>query len=376
MRFRNLRAKGFRNLSSVDIKFSPSLNIFIGENGQGKTNCLEALYILARGDSFRYGDNLTFVGFTQDQAYIESIIAKDNGLENTLQTLIQSQSKHFQMDKKRIASSSLAKLFSVVLFSPESLAAIKEGSDNRRELIDDLIISIDPKAADLISSFKKCHRARNKILKNFVDKKCDRSTTIDLLESINSTFFKLSTELTTRRTSAIISILPNLNKAMSEITGKNVEISVEYVISEQNALQFTSHEVDKLLRERAKQLFDAELGSGVSLIGPQKHDVRFLYNQKDSRFFCSQGQQRALILAFKMAQIVYHSTVHGNYPILMLDDVLSELDAEKRDLLIRFLAKTPTQIFITTTDFNLPESFEGNEIAVFTVIEGRVSTLS
>jgi len=98
----------------------------------------------------------------------------------------------------------------------------------------------------------------------------------------------------------------------------------------------------------------------------------FLYNQKDSRFYCSQGQQRALILSFKMAQIVYHRTVHGTYPILLLDDVLSELDVVKRGALIEFLHNTQTQIFLTTTDLHLPEEMNMSESKVFEVKEGRI----
>jgi DNA replication and repair protein RecF len=127
-----------------------------------------------------------------------------------------------------------------------------------------------------------------------------------------------------------------------------------------------------LIEKRQKELLDAELSSGVSLVGPHKHDLRFLYGQKDSRFYCSQGQQRAIILSFKMAQIVYHRKVHGVYPLLLLDDVLSELDKNKRDALIAFLHEINTQTFITTTDFTLPESFHLKEISVIRINDGKI----
>ncbi|MBO9668387.1 MAG: DNA replication and repair protein RecF, partial [Bdellovibrio sp.] len=117
---------------------------------------------------------------------------------------------------------------------------------------------------------------------------------------------------------------------------------------------------------------DAELSSGTSLVGPHKHDIVFLYGGKDSRFFCSQGQQRAIILSFKMAQIVYHRKAHGTYPVLMLDDVLSELDKAKRDALITFLHEINTQIFVTTTDFTLPESFSLDQLSVVRIKDGQI----
>jgi DNA replication and repair protein RecF len=128
------------------------------------------------------------------------------------------------------------------------------------------------------------------------------------------------------------------------------------------------------LHKRLLELRDAELASGASLVGPQKHDIFFLYGQKDSRFYCSQGQQRAIILSFKMAQIVYHRRVHGFYPALMLDDVLSELDEGKKTALINFLQEINTQIFITTTDLLLPGNFALENSAVMTVKNGALTT--
>ena len=112
---------------------------------------------------------------------------------------------------------------------------------------------------------------------------------------------------------------------------------------------------------------------GSSLIGPQKHDVIFLYNGKDSRFFCSQGQQRSIILAFKMAQIVYHHKVHGFYPVLLLDDVLSELDLTKQESLISTLNQTETQTFVTTTDTSILKKLRMEKSQVFHVHAGTVT---
>ena len=113
--------------------------------------------------------------------------------------------------------------------------------------------------------------------------------------------------------------------------------------------------------------------SGVSLVGPQKHDVIFLYNGNDSRFYCSQGQQRSIILAFKMAQIVYHHKVHGFYPVLLLDDVLSELDLNKQESLISTLNQTKTQTFVTTTDVSLISKLSLSNARVFNIRNGQIS---
>jgi DNA replication and repair protein RecF len=162
---------------------------------------------------------------------------------------------------------------------------------------------------------------------------------------------------------------------MQHIVGasaKNVEISVDYLISGASAREFSRQQIYNALSIRLKELGAREIDVGHSLVGPHKHDVVFLYNGEDSRFFCSQGQQRALILSFKMAQIVYHYTVYQSSPILLLDDVLSELDHLKRANLVEFLKRVQSQIFITTTDIAFPHDFGDQSIAIYKLHDGRV----
>jgi DNA replication and repair protein RecF len=364
----------FRNFSEAVARFSPKVNIFLGENGQGKTNLLEAISILTTGQSFRYADNENFLKFGAHEAFLKAKV-RHGELDYDLQLNILKSRKNHLLNGKKTSALELSKKFPSVVFSPESLAAIKEGADQRRQLVDDLIISFHPRNVDLVGEFRRALKTRNKVLKNYVSGDVPRAETEALLESITPIFLRLAVELTNQRLEALRAIYRDFNHAMQFISKREaVDISVDYVISEQHALNFTSNDIEFLLRKRLNELHDAELASGASLVGPQKHDVVFLYAENDSRFYCSQGQQRALILSFKMAQIVYHKRIHGSYPALMLDDVLSELDAEKRDSLIRFLSEINTQIFITTTDFSLPSSLKSEDCAVLKVREGQIIT--
>lgn len=364
--------KNFRNFSEATVKFSPKVNIFIGENGQGKTNLLEALFVLTRGQSFRYADNENLIHKGSHEAFLKAK-AMHGELDYDLQLSILKSKKNHLLNGKKATFTDLSFRFPNVIFSPESLAAIKEGADQRRQLIDDLLVSFNPRNADLIADFRKALKTRNKMLKNYLSGDVDQFQTQQLLESLNPTFLKLAADLTWQRLEALRAILKDFNHSMNSISNTtNVDISVEYVVSSENMMQKSRSDVENLLRKRLSELTSAELASGSSLVGPQKHDIVFLYDENDSRFYCSQGQQRALILSFKMAQIVYHRRVHGTYPILMLDDVLSELDSGKRDSLIRFLGDINTQIFITTTDFNLPESMKSEDCAVIKVREGQI----
>lgn len=372
MIFERLRLVNFRNYRDVVVSFSPRVNVFVGENGQGKTNLLEALFLLSQGDTFRYSDNTTLINSGCSEAIIQARVVQ-NELHYKLQLGLTKSRKVLTMNDKRITSTDIRKLFASVVFSPESLSSIKEGADHRRELLDELLITFDRRNADLITDYRKALKTRNKILKNHLEGLQDRQVTLQLLESINPTFLRLATDLTFARISALNGLAKDFNNAMQYISkNDSTEISVDYVISSENGMSYSSEKVNNALQNRMSELQDAELSTGSSLVGPHKHDIVFLYGQKDSRFYCSQGQQRAIILSFKIAQIVYHRKAHGTYPVLMLDDVLSELDKAKRDALITFLHEINTQIFVTTTDFTLPDSFKLDQMSVITIKDGHI----
>lgn len=365
------RIHNFRNFVESAATFSPRLNVFLGANGQGKTNLLEALYLNLQGETFRYADNVNLIRSTIDFSLIQAEI-REGDLTYELKTQIMKSRKNQFLNGKRVTSSDLKKEFSAVVFSPESLASIKEGADFRRQLIDDLLISFNKRNADLISEYRKALKTRNRILKNYLENLEDKASTVRLIQSINPFFLRLGVQLTTARIDALNGLLKEFNSAMQYISGNNSEVGVQYIISGIDALDYSAQDVIDALHKRAEELTDAEMSSGVSLVGPHKHDIVFLYGQKDSRFYCSQGQQRAIILSFKMAQIVYHRKAHEVYPILMLDDVLSELDQQKRESLITFLHEINTQIFVTTTDFSLPKSFSLDEVTVLKISNGQI----
>ncbi|MFP5518599.1 MAG: DNA replication/repair protein RecF [Bdellovibrionia bacterium] len=372
MYFSKVRLRNFRNLKELDTSFSPRLNVLLGQNGQGKTNVIEALYILLKGDSFRYSDNDTLITHAEESAHLAALLIQ-NDLEFSLKSIItKSQKQHF-INNKKVNVAEVKKNFSAVLFSPESLSAIKESSENRRALVDDLLTTYEKNNSDLLLNYRKALKTRNKILKNFVQELTSKSETLALLESIDPIFLNLAAELTHKRLQALKSLTKDFNNAMTYISGESAEeITIFYEISGNNVLSFSLSEVSDLMRKRLQELQLAELSQGSSLVGPHKHDLKFLYGQNDSRFYCSQGQQRAIILSFKMAQIVYHRKAHGIYPVLMLDDVLSELDKQKRDALINFLHEINTQIFVTTTDLQLPTSFSLENTLVANVQNGSI----
>ncbi len=371
MFFKKTHLRQFRNFSDSEVEFSKRINFIIGDNGQGKSNLLESLSLFSTGSSFRYSDNDNFIKEEKNEAVIRAELEKNN-LDYEIKIEILKSKKQISINQKKVSSSELQKNFAAVIFSPDSLSSIKNGDDERRRLIDDLVISVEPEKSLLISDFKKAHKTRNKILKNFSEKKTSRPETKDLLESLNPLYLRLSALLTVARLRSLKQIEYDFNYAMQNISKDSSLASVEYSISGKKMSVLGEEQIYETMQKRQVELNEAEMASGVSLVGPHKHEISFLYNQKDSRFYCSQGQQRAIILSFKMAQIVYHRKLHGEYPFLFLDDVLSELDSAKQEALISFLHEINTQTFITTTDLNLPQAFHLEDTSVIHVRNGNV----
>jgi DNA replication and repair protein RecF len=371
VRIDQLRTQYFRNLQSDTVRFCAGVNILVGENGQGKTNLLEALYLTCKGTSFRHAPTGAFIEKNSTTAVLEADIAHRD-LSFPVRVAVETKSKRHSVFGKKWSSSDLHKNFFCILFSPESLASIKESSEHRRELVDEFLVSYDSTCAELLAEYRKTLRTRNRILANYVDKLEDKSTTEQILASINPRFFELAVSLTWKRLQALREIEADFNQAMQLISGISASpVEIRYEFNHENRMRHSLREIQQNLDKRMQELHAAELASGTSLVGPHKHDIVILYGGQDSRFFCSQGQQRALIISFKIAQIVYHRRANGFYPILMLDDVLSELDHEKQKALIRFLESLRAQIFVTTTDVELCRSFQSGEIAVMQVKEGR-----
>ena len=380
MLIQRLKIRNFRNYSALDLPLKSGINILLGENGQGKTNLLEAIYLLCRGRSFRPGNVSTWLGKTcSDErgdsiAVIAGSIESHNGQYDEVKMAIEGKRCNFSLNGKRATRATILSHFPCVLFSPESLAAIKEGPNSRRQLVDDLLISHSPISASLLDQYQKALRSRNCWLKEAKKGNLSDHTEIHrVLDSLGPGFLDLASQLVVARLEVMHALLPGLKEAMGKIfPSANVDISVDYLISGESALDWNASKVHFVLEERASQLRNAEIDSGISLVGPQKHDIQFLFGGNDSRYFCSQGQQRSLILSFKMAQIMYHYKVHQEYPILLLDDVLSELDQEKRTNLIEALKGIRSQILVTTTDLFFPWDFGDRDLAIHQVVNGEI----
>lgn len=354
----HLRVQNFRCFSQRSVHLSSGMNVFVGANGQGKTSLIEALYLLLSGESFRTSDLSPLVKSPwtgpEPQFLVEGLVHHGPGqsLQSHIRYALKGRTRSLTLGGKAVTAAKLQMDFPKILFVPESLSAIKGGPEERRNLLDRALVHLYPHKAALPQQFRKALLQKNKLLKMLREGEISAQEGEKTLRSLNTLFLERAFDLTVARQSLLLELLPYIQQAFQTLYSAqaSVEISVEYVMSGIDHLRSSEGEVVNAMSQGLKERKDTEVQVGKSLVGPHKHDINFLFNSRDARSYCSQGQQRALILAFQMAQIQRFMEVHGGPPVLLLDDVLSELDLEKQIFLLKYLKGLSTQILITTTD--------------------------
>ncbi|MCS6838426.1 MAG: DNA replication and repair protein RecF [Bdellovibrionaceae bacterium] len=351
----DLKLISYRNYINSHFTFNEKFNLIIGENAVGKTNLVEAIYLLLNGMFLRELQIDDVVSFSHTHAYIEGHVNCGNYTISYDVTIDRNRrTKNHRKNGKRVNIDELLEDNSVVTFVPEHLSSVKMGSEYRRMLTDHSLISLNKDNQILIREYKKALVHRNKILKNFVEGLQTKEQTEQLLKAINPLFIKYSTLLTVRRIHFLALIEPMMNQVLDQFFQGSDFLQIYYIISSQRVSFDTSYDqlyqkVEGYHWERWQQLREAELRVGYSLFGAHRHDIEFYFNEKNAKTHCSQGQQRLIILSFKMAQMtLLKQTRNGDF-YLILDDVLSELDLKNQSVFLEFLVQLPSQVFMTET---------------------------
>ncbi len=370
MKFNQIELRNFRNIKDQSLKLNSGLNVFRGQNGQGKTNLIEAIYLMTMGRSFRTSRLPDLINKNHGQGfYLSSLITKKD-LSFRCHMLAEESKKQISVNNKRWSSAQMRLHFQSVLFSPESLLIVKDSSQKRRELLDELAISLYPGFAKVQWEYIRLMKQKKALLRQLKEERIKGPQGEVLFEQISRQMLEKGADLTLYRLTAIQDISPILlQEFLSIMDSHYANISMDYLVSNTKIEHQDKSHILNAMYKRWNELKTRELATGQCLVGPHKHDIDFIYNGENARFFCSQGQQRAVVLAFKMAQIKLHYRAHKAFPILLLDDVLSELDREKQMRFVKYLFSTRAQILLTTTDATpLPEVAVSS---VFEVIEGR-----
>jgi len=358
----SVELSNYRNYDSLNMNFDEHVNIIYGDNAQGKTNILESLYLCSTSKSHRGSKDKEIIRFGQDESHIKLNVKKHNMNYRIDMHLKKNKSKGIAVNgipiKKAIE---LFGIINIVFFSPEDLNIIKDGPSERRRFIDMELSQLDKIYLNNLVNYNKVLVQRNKLLKDIAFAP-NNTQLLDTLDIWDMQLVKFGSEIIKGRISFIEKINEIIVDIHSKLTGGSEELKVSYV-------PFV--DIDNFERE-LKASRDRDIKYKLTNIGPHKDDLIFLINGNDVRKYGSQGQQRTAALSLKLSEIELVKIIIKDTPVLLLDDVLSELDSNRQNFLINSIGDIQT--IVTCTGL---EEFINNRINInklFKVTDGSVSS--
>jgi len=367
VRLRALHLQDFRNLAEVALTPSPRLTVLLGENGQGKTNLLEAIYLLATLRPLRATRLGELVRFGAERAVVQARVDGPGG-ERVLAVEVVSGGRTATLDGKPVERlDGYLESLAAVCFSPDDLLLVKGGPDGRRRFLDRAAFNRWPAVLGEAREYVRALRARNAAL---------RGGGGPVEESFRAQLVRAGARLLRRRRDVMVELEPRLQAAFAEISGPGApRAEIAYRPSGGIDLDGDEAALAARLEEALAQRLPRDLDRGYSTCGPHMDDVLLAIGGRAARAYGSQGQQRAYVLALRIAEIENLRAVLDRPPLLLLDDVSSELDPTKNAFLLGYVASLPAQAFLTSTDRRLIEPAAGAETAFFRVASGAVSPL-
>ncbi len=347
---RYIELKNYRNIEEARVDMTEGVNVLIGDNAQGKTNLLEAVYTFAMGKSFRGVKEADVIKFGESEALFSI------GFENDKRSDVQTLKMHVRKGGRRRIELNGLKIdkigemigsFRAVLFCPEHLSLIKEGPSMRRNYLDVAISQFRPIYLRSLQRYNAILEHRNKLLKSAEE---DRRTLDGTIELWSEQLANEAALISSFRAKYVSLVGEAVERYFSEMTGMKEKVQIDYMgSSKQRSEEYVDTEnTKKRYFELLTQNIEREIAAGSTLWGIHKDDIEILINGKSARIFGSQGQQRSLALAMKLAEgdICYSET--GDRPVLLLDDVLSELDSTRRSFLLSKV--NDRQVIITSCE--------------------------
>ena len=339
----HLRLRDFRNYPRLDADFAPGFHLLLGDNAQGKTNVLEAVYLMATLRSFRGVGGAQMVRHGQKGYFVGGKVVGQG--EHDIKMYWSLRERNLSLDGRpvRKLTDYLGTLRTVV-FCTEDLQLVKGAARARRRFMDLLLSQTQPGYLPLLQRYMRAVRARNALLKQ-------NSADVATLDSFSKELVKMGDEIIRHRRELIPKLSPLARLAYRRISNDAEELRMEYQPSVKR--DFAVELAQSSARERTYR---------STLVGPHRDDLQLLLNEKSAAQFGSEGQKRTLAIALKMAQAEYFAGIHGSAPVLLIDDVMGELDAKRRNGFLPLLEqsrRTGGQVFMTATEVNWPRELGG-----------------
>lgn len=360
-----LQLKNYRNYDELDLTLSPNINIFIGNNAQGKTNILESIYVLAMTNSHRTTRWKELIRFSCHETLMKTSLVKNSGMSLTLEIEMTNEGRKYKVN--HLVQQKASQYFTnmnVILFSPEDLSLVKGSPGQRRQFLDREIGQLYPKYLYEMIQYKHILKQRNTYLKQV------KSVDETYLTILDEQLSEVAAELMLERQAFIAELEGIANEIHQTLSLNKEKMTLQYE---------STFPLDTMTKEQIKETFFKQLQARherdihyhQTTIGLQKEDVIILLNGTNAQHFASQGQQRLIVLSLKLAEVQLLYKKNGDYPILLLDDVMSELDDERQMRLMETI-EGKVQTFITTTTLSHLQNKMNVTPAIFTVNDGQI----
>lgn len=368
MKLTNLQLQNFRNYESVQLEFTDGVHVFIGENAQGKTNLMESIYALAMTKSHRTTNDKELIGWNKEFAMIKGTVEK-TATKTNLELQFSKKGKIAKvnyLEQKRL-SSYLGNL-NVILFAPENLTLVKGSPQNRRKFVDMELGQMSSLYLYDLVEYNRVLKQRNTYLKQLAIKKKQPDEYLEVLSEMLS---ELASKIVFHRLDFMKQLEALAIPIHDQLSLGREKFSVSYQATIPLEDGLTPSQMKEIYMNQFKKNQTREADQATTLIGPHRDDLIFYLNEVPVQTYGSQGQQRSTVLSLKLAEIELMKLSTGEYPLLLLDDVLSELDDDRQTHLIKAI-ENKVQTFITTTSLDGIKQQFINEPVVIPIEKGTI----
>lgn len=348
MYLERLVLNNYRNYEFLNQAFTAQVNILIGLNAQGKTNLLEAVYYLTGGKTYRAARDLQLKKWDAQYFIVKGFLKNRLGQKEIEIRFRENRppAKEIKINGVNIRKTSeLLGQLTAVLFAPEDLSMIKGSPGERRRLLDYDISQVSPAYYSKLQKHSRLLNQRNHLLKRLGESR-RQLTELDVWDE---QYMQACQEIITKRIQALEKLAPLARLMQRRLTAGQESIEIKYMLNRKHEIK-KPEEIREALLQEMKTMRQEELRRRLTLWGPQRDDLVFSINGTDLKLYGSQGQHRTAVLAIKLAELEFFKAETGEYPILLLDDVLSELDQKRRNQLLDAIRDRNIQCFITTTE--------------------------
>lgn len=350
MYIKKIELENYRNIFSLSLDLNPGVNVFVGDNAQGKTNIIESIWLFSACKSFRTTNERDMIMSDKENSVVTGTFEK-NGRDYKAEIKLSRQKRReITLNGIKVRPKELLGQFASVLFFPEHLSLIKDGPEERRKFLDFSISQIKPRYYDILAEYNKVIAQRNRLLK-------DEYPDIGVLDIYDMKAAKLSCIISKTRSTYTAKLEQKAKDVMAEISGGKEILSLGY---ETEATSFSEAEMLEILRKNR----ETDLRVGYTSVGAHKDDLRIYINDMEAKNFASQGQQRSCVMSMKLAEAEMLYELYGEYPLILFDDVFSELDMYRKNYITEKIRGK--QVIVTTCD----ERFDFERAKVFRVING------